>query len=122
MKIQNSKFKNQKDFSHNIFLKYSIIFLFIIILLPACENKSEISEDTLVKIYTDVVIAQDTSDADSLDFTEVNQAVFNRYNVTAEDYRKSIMLLNEDAERWQEFFDKVIKYAENLKRDAEKND
>ncbi len=95
--------------------------LFIIIIFAGCDKGPEIPEDTLVKVYTDIIIAQDTTADTTKNIFQINEEVFRRYNITSEQYRKSIDYLNEDPLRWESFFDKAIRYAEDLKRNAEKN-
>lgn len=102
-------------------IKKLTAILFLLFFCTGCDKGPAVPEDTLVKVYTDIVIAQDTTADSSKNVFVINEEIFRRYNITAEQYKKSIDYLNEDMLRWESFFDKAIKYAEDLKQKAEKN-
>ncbi len=96
-------------------LKSLIVFLIpLITLAVGCANKN-IDEEKLIKIYTDIVVAQDTIKAPSYNFDSLKTVVFNRYGITSKEYNSTINNYNKDPQRWEKFFDKVTAYVEKLK-------
>lgn len=93
--------------------KISVLFFFIF-LFSSCEDKSRIPEDTMVKIYTDLLIAQDTTFLTQPGIDSLMDAVFLKFNVDEAMYESTLDYYNEDSKRWEEFFDKVIAYIEDL--------
>jgi hypothetical protein len=100
-----------------------VLFLFPVMLLffSSCENKDIIPEDTFVKVYADFLIAQDTSFIDSKDTTyreteSFKQMIFRKHNVTSKQYEITLKYYNQNAELWEEFFEKAIAYVENQKK------
>lgn len=82
------------------------------IFITACGNKPPISEDNFVKVYADMTIMQDTS---SLSQIRIRETVLKKYNLTEQQYNKTIDYYNANSERWAKFFDKVINYLEDQK-------
>ncbi len=93
---------------------FSLSVLFL--LLFSCNKEKIIEEDKLVHIYSDMLIAQDTVTLSSTGLDSLRDAVFKKYNVTEELYKKTIDYYNRDSNRWESFFDKVIAHVENLKK------
>ncbi len=91
-----------------------IIQLFVITFLSGC-SKNNIDEGKFIKIYTDIVVAQDTIKAPSYNFDSLKTVVFNRYGITSKDYNSTIDFYNKDPQRWEKFFDKVTAYVEKLR-------
>ncbi|MEO8398210.1 MAG: DUF4296 domain-containing protein [Ignavibacteriaceae bacterium] len=96
------------------FLSLIIISTFIFIFV-SCSKQKIIPENIFVKIYTDLVVAQDTALVDSVSSKNLREKILKKYNVKLEDYQQTINYYNEDPERWQVFFDKVMAYVETLK-------
>ena len=63
-----------------------------------------------------MLIAQDTVTLSSAGLDSLREAVFNKYNVTEELYKATLNYYDQDSERWESFFDKVIAHVENLKK------
>ncbi len=106
--------------------KYFLPFLILVfygVLFSACKNQNRINEDKFVKIYTDMVIAQDSiidkKTTDSLHVinphTNARDSVLKKYNVSLEQYQLTVDFYNQDPERWQTFFDKVIANVDSMK-------
>jgi len=106
--------------------KYFLPFLILVsygILFAACQNQSRIDEDKFVKIYTDMVIAQDSiiekKEADSLQVvnprTVARDSVLKKHNVSLAQYQATVNYYNQDPERWQTFFDKVLAEVDSMK-------
>lgn len=89
-----------------------LTLLSFIIFLSACQDKNRIPEDTFIKIYTDFLIAQDTTLLTSTGLDSLRTSIFQKYNIDSNLYESTIKYYNEDAKRWEEFFDKVIAYIE----------
>lgn len=100
-------------------------FILIAFLLAAflsnCSNNEVIEEDKFIKIYTDIIIAQDSIENDPEKLDSLRSEVFKKYNIDQIQYEKTIEYYNEDPERWKSFFEKTIAYIETLKSKA-KND
>jgi len=95
------------------------LFIIIILLLPAlltitsCNRNKRIDEDKFIKVYVDLIFAQDTLKTDIL---QIKKDVLARNSVTETEYEKTLKYYNSDPEKWREFFDKAISYLEELKK------
>ncbi len=109
-----------------IYLGNSILLLISLVfatLFSACQNQNRINEDKFVKIYTDMVIAQDSiidkKTPDSLQVvnprTNARNEILKRYNVSLDQYQSTVDYYNQYPERWQTFFDKVIANVDSMK-------
>jgi len=93
----------------------SIVYALLIIIFSifiACTEGPPIAKEKLVKIYSEILFAQDTL---KIPLSEIKQNVLSRYNFSESDYKKTIEFYNSNPERWQKFFDEVIVYVEKLK-------
>ena len=98
----------------------SIILLVILpILFIACERSAPVPEKTLVKIYSDIVIMQDTS---KLSQSDIKLSVLKKFNVNEKNYEETIKFYNRTPEKWQNFFDSVIVYIERKQPKSVKPD
>jgi len=106
------------------FLKISIaVFPFVlaaVFFISGCKSDKIIDEEKFIMLYTDLVIAQDTSNADYNMMIKIRSQVLDRYKVTDEQYKFTIDYYNENPDRWQVFFEKVTAYVDNLKLEAAK--
>ena len=94
------------------------IFPLLFIFLPfftSCSNDNVIDEDKFVKIYTDLVIAQDTTGNNKAVFDSLKLVIFKRYKVSEVQYDSTISYYNENVQRWEKFFDKATAYIQSLK-------
>ncbi len=97
-----------------------IIGLFSVLFnLAGCNNDNIISEDKLVKIYTDLIIEQDTSKSAPPDLSKLRDKIFSRYRVTEKQYDATIDYYNRNPKEWQKFFKKAISYADKLKQKSD---
>jgi len=90
----------------------ALIITFLI--LPGCDKKNTIDDNKMVLIYTDILIAQDTSSVENINVDSLRTMVLNRHQISEDEYRKTIEYYNEDRERWENFFDRVTKHIEEL--------
>jgi hypothetical protein len=72
----------------------------------------------MVLIYTDLLIAQDTTFVNETNLDSLISSVLKRYDVSEDEYEKTIEYYNEDIKRWEEFFDKVTAHIESLSKSS----
>lgn len=80
-------------------------------IIQGCSESSPVDEKTLVRVYAEMVIMQDSSKLNDL---EIQKKVLTDFNISASDYEKSVNILREKPERWQDFYDSVIVYLQKL--------
>jgi hypothetical protein len=96
-------------------MKIIPILLIIIPFVLGCSEKAPVGEEKLILIYTDLMFAQDTVLINSKNIDSLKTEVFNRHNITEDQYQKTLEFYNKFPQRWEMFFDKVIEYVESLK-------
>jgi hypothetical protein len=72
----------------------------------------------MVLIYTDLLIAQDTTFVNETNLDSLISSVLKRYDVFEDEYEKTIEYYNEDIKRWEGFFDKVTAHLESLSKSS----
>ena len=92
-----------------------LIFAFII----SCSENEILPEDELIKIYVDILIAQDTTTDKSITTDSLKATVLKKYDVNDSLYVNSIEHYNSSPEKWEGFFNNAIKYAEELRANAD---
>jgi hypothetical protein len=97
----------------------AVLILFTALLNLACQEKAPIPEEKLIEVYVDLLIVQDTTRTDSLSLDSLQSIVFTRHNITAKTYDETISYYNSEPTRWEEFFNKAITYAEELKNETD---
>jgi hypothetical protein len=95
----------------------SLIFI-TAVLSSGCSPKT-LNEDEFVKIYAEMVIAQDTAIYAPGNFNPVQDSIFKKYGVTRGEYTATIDSYNKDPQKWEKFFDKAISYVETLRRERQ---
>lgn len=90
-----------------------IPLIILSLVLNSCSDKKEIKEDKFIKVYCDLLIAQDTTRTVS---REMRNEIFARYEVTEEQYNLTVQSYNNDPKKWDEFFDKAINYLQELRK------
>jgi Domain of unknown function (DUF4296) len=98
----------------------STFYFLLFTLFFGCSNDKVIEENKFVKIYTDLVIIQDTLKGNKTALDSVKQVVFKKYDVVPEQYDSTISYYNKDAKRWEGFFNKATAHIETLKSKSEK--
>jgi hypothetical protein len=92
----------------------------------SCSDREPVGRDKMVRIYTDLLLAQD-----SLTFKSnvpgknalqdsVKQGIFRKYNVSSADYENTINYYNENPEYWESFFTRTTVYLDSLKKAADR--
>jgi hypothetical protein len=84
------------------------------LLLSGCTKKT-VDENNFAKIYTEMIIAQDTANYTPDNFKSVQDIIFKRYGVTRVEYTATVDSYNKDPQKWEKFFDKAIAYVQALK-------
>ena len=98
-----------------------IIFLFItFVLFSACEKSPALPEDKFIKVYVDILVAQDTLQDKSIPPDSIRAIILKKHNIPDSLYTNTIDYYNSSEERWEKFFDRAIKYVEELKNVKEK--
>jgi hypothetical protein len=103
----------------NLPLIFLLNLISLLILFSGCDRDNIIEQEKLVLIYSDLLIASDTSAVNENNLDSLRTSVFNRYSVTEEEYENTLEYYNEELERWDEFFDKVNAHIENLKQKSD---
>ncbi len=99
---------------------FVVLLFFLTLFNLACEDKAPIPEEKFIKVYVDLLIVQDTMKTDSISVDSIKSIVFNKYNITSKAYNTTIDYYSSNPDKWEQFFDKAITYAEKLKSEAEK--
>lgn len=98
--------------------KYRLLipfFLFVCLFLFACQEKV-IDEDRFVKLYSDLILSNETISGSSLSPDTVLQRTLTKYSVSLDEYKQTLEYYNEDSERWEKFFTKAVTYLEEKKK------
>ncbi len=95
----------------------AIILVFaVLLLLTGC--KSRIPESKFVSYYIDFVVMQDSLGRDKASTDKIIDALDKKYSVTRKEYEATIDYYSADTERWELFFNKVIKEAQKKEKEA----
>ena len=95
-------------------------YLLISVLIIGCNKDETIPEDEFIKVYVDILVAQDTLQNKSISPDSIRKIVLKKHNIPDSVYKKTIDYHNSSEEKWEKFFDKTIKYVEDLKAVKEK--
>ena len=92
-----------------------IIFLPLIVICFGCSNE-KIPEETLVKVYVENVIVEETYSTNADSLLAHRQKVFSKYKITEEDFRNEIERYSDDKTKWESFFKKANEHLIDLKK------
>ncbi len=112
-------FKKMRIKSYPVFFYILLLFGAVIpasLNFTGCGNKKILDEDKFVRIYTELIIAKDTSAAVSSKGNGLLRKVLSRYSVSEKQYKETVDYYNRDPEKWRKFFQKAITYADSLKK------
>lgn len=98
----------------------ALLILSLIYFFGGCSDSKLLKEEKFVHVYTDLVIAQDTSNVDYKEIEGLKKIIFKKHNITSDQYERTLNYYNENPSRWDPFFEKVIQLVEALKEDAKK--
>lgn len=96
-----------------------ILSVFILIAASGCAKTKVLEEGKFMKVYVDLVVAQDTSNTPIAKFDSVRAVVFKRDGISSEEYDATISYYNNDPQKWQKFFLKTTEYVDNLRRKSQ---
>jgi hypothetical protein len=110
-----------------LLLKKLILFQLTVtagIFFYSCSGKENVPREKMVRVYTDLILAQDSLAAETS--TErnntlqaaVKEKIFRKHNVSPEDYEKTINFYNENPVYWESFFSRATIYLDSLKKEA----
>ena len=95
------------------------IICLLIVFIFSCSKDDIIPEDKFIKIYIDILVAQDTLTDNSISNDSLKTLILQKYNVTDSIYTKTIEYYNYNPEKWENFFEDAIKQVEELKATKE---
>lgn len=95
---------------------YFLVTAGLSLILFGCFGADKIPEDDFIKIYTDLIIVQDTLKLSGEELLLHKKTILKKYNYTEQEYEFTVDYYNEDVERWESFFEKTLKYLEELKK------
>ena len=99
----------------------SVLLLNAVVILYGCDGNKIIPEEKFVEIYSDLVIAQDTSSAvNQIQRDSIQQIIFKRHSVSLNEYSLTSEYYSEKPARWEKFFNTVIDSLEARKQRAAK--
>jgi hypothetical protein len=106
------KFKLKFALPLLLILIAAILFIF----LPVNKNKI-IPEDKFVSIYCELLIAKDTIVNNSNKIKNFKKELLKKYSVTEKEFNSTLNFYSDNSKNWERFFDKVIKYLEEKKKE-----
>jgi hypothetical protein len=92
----------------------TIIFLMTVIIF-SCSKDDILPEDKFIKIYIDILVAQDTLTDNSISNDSLKTLILKKHNVIDSVFTKTIEYYNYDPAKWENFFEEAIKQVEELK-------
>jgi hypothetical protein len=92
----------------------TIIFLMTVIIF-SCSKDDILPEDKFIKIYIDILVAQDTLTDNSISNDSLKTLILKKHNVIDSVFTKTIEYYNYDPAKWEKFFEEAIKHVEELK-------
>lgn len=95
------------------------LLIILLVSLMSCDKGPPIPEEKFIRVYSDLLIIQDTTSTNNFSLDSVKTLVFNKHNISSEKYNKTINYYNSKPERWVAFFDSATSYVEGLKKNAE---
>ena len=100
-------------------IKIILIHFFLALVLVNCSEEDILPEEKLIKIYVDILIAQDTTSDKSISTDSLKVIVLNNHDVPDSLYLKAIEHYKSSPAKWEAFFDNAIKYVEELRANPE---
>ncbi len=87
----------------------------VVCLFPGCDDKKVLPENIASQVYVNIIILQETySNSDTLNYYK--EQLFQKYQVSKDDYNHTLESFSNDAEKWESFFNKAEAYLDSLKK------
>ena len=86
----------------------------------SCSKDDILPEDKFIKIYIDILVAQDTLTDNSISNDSLKTLVLQKYDVADSVFTKTIEYYNYNPAKWEKFFEEAIRQVEELKDTDEK--
>ena len=96
----------------------TIIFLLTAFIF-SCSKDDILPEDKFIKIYIDILVAQDTLSDSSISNDSLKTLILRKCNVTDSVFTKTIEYYNYNPDKWEKVFEDAIKQVEELKATKE---
>jgi hypothetical protein len=95
---------------------------FIFLFTSGCHQNKIIDEEKFIEIYTDIIIARDTTSVKEISASNdsIIKNVLVKHNVTLQEYQATVDYYNQESERWEKFFSKAIKYLDEKRKNVSK--
>ncbi len=88
----------------------SLLLFVTLLTAPGCTGK--IPEDQFRKVYTDLLIAQDSLGRDRQATEKIKEALYKKHGITKARFDKTINYYKENPEEWTALYDTLIKVTE----------
>jgi len=92
-----------------------LIFLSLIVVYSGCSNE-KIPEETLIKVYVENVIVEETYSANTDSLIAHRNIIFSKYKITEKDFQDELNKYAGDKTKWDSFFKKSNDYLNDLKK------
>ena len=89
------------------------------VIIFSCSKDDILPEDKFIKIYIDILVAQDTLTDNSISNDSLKTLILQKYDVADSIYTKTIVYYNYNPDKWENFFEDAIKQVEKLKATKE---
>ena len=89
------------------------------VIIFSCSKDDILPEDKFIKIYIDILVAQDTLTDNSISNDSLKTLILQKYNVSDSVFTKTIEYYNYNPDKWEKFFNEAIKQVEELKATEE---
>ena len=81
----------------------------------SCSKDDILPEDKFIKIYIDILVAQDTLTDNSISNDSLKTLILQKHDVPESVFTKTLDYYNYDPAKWEKFFEEAIKQVEELK-------
>lgn len=93
-------------------------FLFTSLIIVSCSDKN-IDHEKFVDTYIDLRISEDTMKPGG-NIQDLKKEILKKHGLTEEQYEKNFNYLNENPERWNDFYDEIIARVDTLRKTGKK--
>ena len=95
------------------------IILLLMVIIFSCSKDDILPEDKFIKIYIDILVAQDTLTDNSISNDSLKTLILQKNDVADSVFTKTIEYYNYNPDKWEIFFNEAIKQVEELKATEE---